>query len=403
VSDDNAVLFTPMLPEVAAGSLEPSHIYVPIRTSLRRTEVVQAEVTGVDLDEKVVHAHDDSVDRRRNPDEADFEVPYDHLVVALGSVPDYKGVEGVKEFSFDFTDIQDAMTIRNHVVSCFETADRLEDTETRRAFTTFVIAGGGFSGAELAGALNDMAREMLDYYPNVSEDDVRVVVAHSRDRILPELSESLSEYALGKMRENGVEFVLGEYVISADAEKGTVCLESGDEIRTETLVWTAGNRPHPLVEESELPDDSGAVKVDEHLSVPGHDGVWAAGDCACIHDSKTGERHPATAQHAIGAAKTAAGNVHATVTDSEDSMKEHTYRSKGQLCVIGRRSACAEVRGLLFSGFLAWLMWRAIYLMKLPGAERKIRVSGSWFIEMFFPRDIVQTVGTQAREVLRDE
>jgi len=401
VSDDNAVLFTPMLPEVAGGTLKPSHIYVPIRTSLRRTEVVQGEVTNIDTDEKTVRFHDDSVDKRRNPEEADDKLSYDHLVLTLGSVPDYKGVEGVEEFAFDFTDIGDAISIRNHVVSCFETADRVDDPDVRRAFTTFVVAGGGFSGAELAGALNDMARETIEYYSNISQDDLRVVVVHSHDRILPELSESLSEYALKRMRERGVEFILDEYVTSTDAERGVVCTESGDEIRTETLVWTVGNVPHPVASETGLPNEKSAVKVDEYLSVPENDGVWAAGDCASIHDAKTGERHPATAQHSISAAKHVGKNVHATVTDGE--LTEHTYSSKGQLCVIGKRSACAEVNGWQFSGLFAWMMWRAIYLMKLPGIERKTRVSVSWLIELFFPPDIVQTIGTEAREVLREE
>ncbi len=396
VSKDNSMLFTPMLPEVAGGSLGPTQITSPLRTSLRRTEVVQAEVTGLDPDSKEVYI--DGTAKGREAEIAadggieDEALGYDHLVLSLGAVPNHMGMEGIEEFAFDFKSLRDAISIRNHVIGCFEKADRTDDPEEREALVTFVIAGAGFSGAELAGALNDLVHEMLVYYPNVPEEEVEVAVVHSRDRILPELSEGLAEHSLGKMRQRGVNFRLGERVEGADA--GTVELSSGEEVRTETLVWTAGNRPHPLVEESELPNDGGAVEVDENLSVPGFDGIWAAGDCAKVVDAETGERHPPTAQHATRAAKTLADNVH-SATVGDGSLKPHSHDSQGQLCVIGHQSACAEVKGHCFSGFFAWLMWRAVYLGKLPGTERKLRVLFSWTIELFFPRDIVQTVGSE--------
>lgn len=405
VSKDNSMLFTPMLPEVAGGSLGPTHITSPLRTSLRRTEVVQAEVTGLDPDTKELYVDGGRTRREAEVaadggDGSEGEVlSYDHLVVSLGAVPNHMGMEGVKEYAFDFKTLQDAISIRNHVIACFEAADRTDDPEEREALVTFVVAGAGFSGAELAGALNDLVHEMLVYYPNVPEEEVEVVVVHSRDRILPELSEGLAEHSLEKMRQRGVDFLLGERVEGADPDAGTVELSSGEELRTETLVWTAGNRPHPLVEESELPDDGGAVEVDENLSVPGFDGVWAAGDCAKVVDAETGERHPPTAQHATRAAKTLADNVR-SATAGDGDLTPHSHESQGQLCVIGHQSACAEVKGHRFSGFFAWLMWRAVYLGKLPGTERKLRVLFSWTTELFFPRDIVQTVGS---EVLRGE
>lgn len=401
VSKNNSMLFTPMLPEVAGGTLGPTQITSPLRTSLRRTEVIQAEVTGLDPDAKEVYV--DGASKGREAEiAADGGIEgealgYDHLVVSLGAVPNHMGMEGIEEVAFDFKSLQDAISIRNHVIECFEKADRTDDPEEREALVTFVIAGAGFSGAELAGALNDLVHEMLVYYPNVPEEEVEVVVVHSRDRILPELSEDLAEHSLVKMRERGVNFVLGERVEGADPEAGTVELSSGEEVRTETLVWTAGNRPHPLIEESDLPSERGAVEVDEHLSVPGFDGVWAAGDCAKVVDTETGERHPPTAQHATRAAKTLAENVHKKTVGNGD-LKPHSHESQGQLCVIGHQSACAEVKGHCFSGFFAWLMWRAVYLGKLPGTERKLRVLFSWTTELFFPRDIVQTVGS---EVLR--
>lgn len=401
VSDDNSMLFTPMLPEVAGGSLGPTHITSPLRTSLRRTEVVRAEVTGLNPDAKEVYL--DGGQTRRSSEiavdggDGHETMDYDHLVLSLGSVPDHMGMDGVEEFAFSFKTLQDAISIRNHVVGCFERADRTDDPEMREALVTFVVAGAGFSGAELAGALNDLVREMLVYYPNIPDGEVEVVVVHSRDHILPELSEGLAQHSLERMRERGVNFLLEERVEGADPDAGTVELSSGDEIRAETLVWTAGNRPHPLVEESDLPTDCGAVEVDEHLTVPGFEGVWAAGDCAKVVDAETGERHPPTAQHATRAAKTLADNIHSEVAGDGD-LKPHSHDSQGQLCVIGHQSACAEVKGHCFSGFFAWLMWRTVYLGKLPGTERKLRVLFSWTIELFFPRDIVQTVGS---EVLR--
>ena len=398
VSKDNSMLFTPMLPEVAGGTLGPTQITSPLRTSLRRTEVVQAEVTGLDPAEKEVYI-DGTANKRETEVAADGgdgheTMDYDHLVLSLGAVPNHMGMEGVEEYAFDFKTLQDAISIRNHVIACFEAADRTDDPEEREALVTFVVAGAGFSGAELAGALNDLVHEMLVYYPNVPEEEVEVVVVHSRDRILPELSEDLAEHSLERMRGRGVNFVLKERVEGADPDAGTVELSSGEELRTETLVWTAGNRPHPLIEESELPSERGAVEVDKHLSVPGFDGIWAAGDCAKVVDAETGERHPPTAQHAIRAAKTLADNVHST-TVGDRGFKPHSHESQGQLCVIGHQSACAEVNGRCFSGFFAWLMWRAVYLWKLPGAERKLRVLFSWTTELFFPRDIVQTVGSE--------
>lgn len=420
VSETNAILFTPMLAEVAAGSLEPTHITSPLRTSLRRTRVVQAEATDVDFDARRVSL--DGGGRTVEPPQAAREaategtatdgsgtaagaadaLPYDHLVLAVGSETNYFGMDGVRAFAFDFKDLGDAMSIRNHVIACFERAERVEDPDRRRALVTFVIAGGGFAGAELAGALNDLVHEMLVYYPNIPPEEVEVVLVHSGERVMPALSESLSEYACERMRERGVTFRLGTRVEGADPDAGTVSLSDGAVLRTETLVWTAGVRPNPLVERLDVPQvDSGAIRAEATFAVPDREGVWAVGDCAAIVDPETGERHPNTAQYATRAGERLADNVYATVGGG--APEPMTYRSQGTLAVIGHQSACAELRGRRFSGLFAWVLWRAVYLFKLPGTERQIRVFVSWFIELFFPRDIVQTLDFEAREVLRDE
>ena len=382
ISETNALLFTPMLAEVAASSLEPTHISSPLRTSLRRTSVVRGRVAGIDLDRRRVLLAPGVSNRHQ-------EEPFDHVVLALGAVSNYLGMDDVAAEAFDFRSLADAIAIRNHVIEMFERADREPDPDRRRALLTFVVAGGGFAGAELAGGLNDFARGMLAFYPNVPRDEVAVVLVHSRDRILPELSDELAAYALERMRARGVTFRLSSRV--AGARRGAVLLTPEAEIRTETLVWTAGTMPNPLL--ATLPverDKRGAVIAEGTLAVPGHPGVWAVGDCAVVPNAAGGATSPPTAQFALRQAKTLAHNLHATLHGRP--LKPFRFKEIGLLCVVGHHTACAEIRGLRFSGLFAWLMWRGIYLAKLPGLERKAHVLFAWLIELFFPRDMVQTV-----------
>jgi NADH:ubiquinone reductase (H+-translocating) len=325
-------------------------------------------------------------------------VPYDQLVLALGSVSNYLGMANVEKLAFNFKSLLDAIRIRNRVIEMFERADREADASERAAFLSFVIAGGGFAGVELAGALNDFARGILADYPNLSPNELSIVLVHSRDRILPELSESLAGYAQKKMEARGVRFRLNARL--SDVRPGVVVVSDG-EIWARTLVWTAGTAPNPLLKAQSFEcDKRGAVKVDSTLAVPGHLGVWALGDCAAVTDSKTGQQCPPTAQFAIREATTVARNIAAQLKGRQS--KNFHFDSLGALCVVGHQTACAELRvpfargkSVRFSGLLAWLMWRGIYLSKLPGMERKIRVLMDWVIELFFPRDIVQTIDLQ--------
>ena len=390
ISDSNALLFTPMLAEVATSSLEPTHISSPLRTSLRRTDVVRGRVHGIDVEgRRVLLAPDGG-----SAGAAAGEVPYDHLVLALGSVSNYLAMDNLQENALDFKTLSDAIRIRNQVIDVFERADREPNPEIRRPLLTFVVAGGGFAGAELAGGLNDFARGMLVYYPNIPTEELRVIVVHSRERILPELSAPLADYALEHMKERGVTFKLGSRV--ADAGRGVVVLDSDENIRTETLVWTAGTKPNPLLRDLPVEHDKrGAVSVDENLAVRDHAGLWAVGDCAAVTDAKTGEPCPPTAQFALREAHTLAHNIHANVRGRPP--KAFHFSGLGTLCVVGHHTACAEIKGVRFSGLLAWMMWRAIYLSKLPGLDRKARVFVDWSIELFFPRDIVQTIEVDQR------
>jgi NADH dehydrogenase len=387
ISEGNALLFTPLLAEVAGGSLEPSHISSPLRTSLRRTDVVRARVTGVDL--KCRRVLLESVGS--NPE----SIQYDHLIFALGSVSNYFGNANVRNTAFDFKNLLDAIRIRSHVIDMFELADHELKESVRRQLLTFVIAGGGFAGVELAGALNDFARGILADYPHLSKEEINVILVHSRDVILPELSQTLATYARRSMEARGVHFELGRRV--TDACPGWVSLDD-HKIPAWTLVWTAGTVPNPLLREVGLETDKrGAARVDTTLAISGHRGLWALGDCAVIVDAKNGQPCPPTAQFALREGKVVARNIKAAMQNKK--LEDFHFDSMGALCVVGYHTACAELnlpwpirKSVRFSGLLAWLMWRGIYLSKLPGLERKVRVFIDWTTELFFPRDIVQTI-----------
>jgi NADH:quinone reductase (non-electrogenic) len=390
VNETNALLFTPMLAEVAGSSLEPSHISTPLRSTLRRTEFIRGVVTEVNLQNRLVILRGDA-----NGTSARREVRYDHLVFALGSISNHLGMTNIEKFAFNFKSLLDAIRIRNHVIEMFERADLESDPSVRSSFLTFVVAGGGFAGVELAGALNDFAHGILADYPRLRPEELKVVLVHSRDRVLPELSESLARYAQEKMQLRGVSFRLNTRIM--DASPGVVLLSEG-EIHTETLVWTAGTLPNPLLKSLLLEKDKrGALLVDDTLAVPGAPGLWAIGDCAAVTDSATGHPCPPTAQFALREAEVLAGNIVAQL--EQRPLRKFHFDSLGALCVVGHQTACAELsvpfnrsKSLRFSGLFAWLLWRGIYLAKLPGLERKIRVLMDWTIELFFPRDIVQTI-----------
>jgi NADH dehydrogenase len=391
ISETNSLLFTPMLAEVAGSSLEPSHISTPLRSSLPRTNFIRATVETIDLEKRIVKLATDPSRQDRGP----REIPYDQLVLALGAISNYLGMANVQKHALDFKSLLDAIRVRNRVIEMFERADAEINPELRQRLLTFVIAGGGFAGVELAGALNDFGRGILADYPNLRPEDLNVILVHSREHILPELSESLGRYAQEKMADRGVIFRLNARL--KDFQTGTVLLSDG-EIPAETLVWTAGTAPNPLLRTLPVERDKrGAVIVETTLAVKDHPGVWALGDCAAVTDSVTGKACPPTAQFALREAPVLAKNIHALWEGR--ALRPFHFDSLGSLCVVGHQTACAELsvpfaraKSIRFSGLLAWAMWRGIYLAKLPGLERKIRVLMDWTVELFFPRDIVQTI-----------
>ncbi|MDQ6663640.1 MAG: NAD(P)/FAD-dependent oxidoreductase [Acidobacteriota bacterium] len=392
VSDTSALLFTPMLSEVAGGSLEPSHISSPLRSALRRTEVIRGRAEKIDLERHCVSIACAEGSSNGHP----RELRYDHLILALGSRANYMGIEGVEKSALNFKRLIDAIGIRNHVIGAFESADREPPGPERSQLLTFVVAGGGFAGAELAGALNDFARGIAADYSNLRPDEIKIVLVHSRDRILPELSDSLAEYAQKRLSERGVCFELNAHV--SGFRPGVILLEGGKEIAAQTLVWTAGTKPCTLLDAHAVEHDKrGAVIVDGTLAVLGRPGVWALGDCAAITDTRSGKLYPPTAQFAQRQSRTLAANIQASLRGSPP--QEFQFDSLGSFCVVGYHTACAELtipffrhKSVRFSGLPAWFLWRTVYLLKLPGVERKLRVVVDWTMELFFPRDIAQTI-----------
>jgi NADH dehydrogenase len=379
VDSENFFTFTPLLPEVPSGSIHPKHIVFPLRALLRRTTVRQAEVKSIDLQRKVVvsaHCH-------RCGDDL---VPFDHLVLALGSVPNYFGLPGVREQALTMKSLADATALHAHVIDKLEHADLQPSAAARKPLLTFVVAGGGFAGVETLAELNDFVRGAGRYYPRVAGAEVRMALVHSGNRVLPEVSESLSAYALKKLQARGVEVLLRTRVLGC--ENGAVRLSDGTTIPTATFVWAAGTSPHPLLERIDVPRaKNGKVLVEPTMAVLDRPGLWAIGDGAAIPDVVTGGTCPPTAQYALRQGKRLAENIAATIEGR--SMTPFRFKALGLLAGLGRRSAVAEVFGLKFSGLPAWWLWRTIYLMKLPGVERKVRVALDWTLDCFFPRDIV--------------
>lgn len=382
VSQSNYLLHTPMLSEVAAGELEAQHISAPLRAAVPDTQVIHATAEAID-----VESH--TVTLRATPGSLPQKLAFDHLILAMGSVANYYGLEGLEAHSLPLKTLADASRLRNHVISLLERADVEPDEDKRRPLLTFAVAGAGFAGVEMLAALHNMVQGVLRYYPNIARHEPRFVMIHSRDRILPELSEKLAEYALAKMKARGIEFLLGVRV--AGATPDAVLFKGREPLPTRTLIWTAGSQPSPVLRSLPCEHDArGAVLTDSALQVRGLSNVWAVGDSAAIpNPNEDGAFYPPTAQHALREGKVVAENI-TRVLDGQPP-RPFRFQAIGLLASLGTRTAVAEIRGFRFSGLLAWLMWRSIYWSKLPGVEKKVRVGLDWLLDLLFPRDIVLT------------
>ena len=378
VSRDNFFLFTPMLHEVAASDVDITHIVSPLRALLHRTRIVVGEVQAIDMERRLVRiVHGDRTHSH--------DLPYDQLLITLGSTTNFYGLPGLEEKAVTMKTLGDAIHLRNRVIDALEQAST-ECGSGEESPLTVLVAGGGFAGVETIAAVNDFMREALAFYPRLRQSELRLVLVHAGPYILPELGEDLGIYAAHKLTDRGVEIRTGVRVTAVDAEN--VTLSDGARIATRLLVWTAGTSPHPLLHELPCTLDRGRVVVDATLAVPGWKGVWALGDCAVVPDPRTGKPHPPTAQHALREARTAAANICAAI-DGRPAVP-FAFRTVGQLAAIGRRTGVARVFGIRFSGFVAWWLWRTVYLSKLPRFEKKVRVALDWTLDLLFPKDFVQ-------------
>jgi NADH:ubiquinone reductase (H+-translocating) len=378
VSRDNFFLFTPMLHEIAASDLEITNIVNPLRKLLRRVEVFVGEVTRIDLPNKRVvisHGHHDHSHR----------LEYDHLVIALGSISNFFNLPGFAELALPMKSLPDAIQLRARIIRSLEEANAECSLGDRQSLLTFVVAGGGFAGVETVAALNDFVREALRFYPNLNEEMLRVVLVHPGAVILPELGENLGRYAQQVLAQRGVEIRLNTRVKSMTEDE--VCLNDGPPIPSCTLIWTAGTMPNPLLSSLPCQKDGGRVLVNEFLQIPGWPGVWAVGDSAFVPDvHQPGKSHPPTAQHAIREGRVVAQNI--ALAFAGRPPKQFSFKTIGLLASIGRRTGVARIFGFNFSGFFAWWLWRTIYLSKLPGLDKKVRVAFDWTLDLLFRKDV---------------
>ncbi|HET9030224.1 MAG TPA: NAD(P)/FAD-dependent oxidoreductase [Candidatus Aquilonibacter sp.] len=380
VSRENFSLFTPMLPEVSSGELDVRNVVTPIRSQLRRTRFLLGDVTSIDVTAaRVVVQHTLS-----GVEEA---LPYDHLVLALGSNTSTFGLPGVAERVFALKTLEDAGILRNRLVWLLELADSIDDPVERARLLTIAVVGGGFTGVEATGELVEFFHSVIRYYPHVQLKDVRVVLVEGGPALLPGLPEKMGRYSEDLLRKRKVEIITGDGVARADDD--ALILASGTRIETRTIIWSAGVKPSSTVAATPLPKTRrGAVEVGEDFRVPGFANVWAAGDCAAIPNGNGGT-FPPTAQHAIREGPVLAENIVAVLRGKP--TKPFRFASLGMMASLGGRKAVAQLPGdRVLTGFLAWFLWRSYYLMRLPGLDRKLHVAFDWTLELLFPRDIAE-------------
>lgn len=378
ISERNYFVFQPLLPEVASGTINAQDAVSPLRLLLPDVKVRLAEVRGINAEAKTVQL----VQGRKR---ILHDIPYDHLVVASGQITNLSLFRGFEQHSLTMKDLSDAFHLRNQVIQCLELADVTENAVLKKRLLTFVVAGGGFSGVETIGELAEMIRRTLHFYPNISMDQIRLVLIQHGNRILPELDEDLSAYAQKKLEKRGIEIMLGVGVQSASSTALTT--SDGLVIHTTTIVTTIGNGPSAFVKSLGLPLERGKIKTDRTMRVEGLANVWALGDIAAI-PLKKGGWAPPTAQFTVQEASVLAHNI---LSQSQDKpLRSFDYIPKGALASLGNYSAVANLFGKNFYGILAWFLWRSFYISMLPGFSTKVRVALNWMFDYVMPRTIVQ-------------
>ncbi len=377
VNDANFMLYTPLLPGAAGGTLDPRHVVVPLRSQLVRTELLIGSVTGADPNSRVLAV--------RRVDGERLELGYDQLLVALGSVSRVLPIPGLAEHATGLKSLSDAIALRNQLLTCLDIAESVQDPVRRAEYLGFVFVGAGYAGVEGLAELQDFAAQTIELYPRCRADGMRWVLVEAQERIMPEVPASLSAFATRELLGRGIE-IDTQTTLAAVTAQGAI-LSNGEHIASRTVVWTAGVAPSPVVASLGLPvDEGGRIEVDRELRVTGRPGVWAIGDCAAVPDpSRQGQACPPTAQHAIRQGRLAASNIAATL--QYKPLHAFRYRTAGMVAELGHNNAVAITLGVRWRGLPAWLLARTYHLLLMPGIGRKLRLLMDWNVALLFGRD----------------
>jgi NADH:ubiquinone reductase (H+-translocating) len=390
VSEDNFLLFTPMLPQVASGMIETRHVVIPIRTLCKKATFYEAQIKNIDPYGKIVTLT--GTNERRG-----ISLHYDFLVIALGSQTNFFGIDKMEERAYSMKTLNDAVVLRNRIIDMLEQAENESDPILKKSLLTLVIVGAGFAGIETAGELNDFVQDARKYYPNIKKEDIRVIVLEAASFILPGFNEKLAKFTLEKLTRHGIEVKLGKKLSSfsgseviiedvVDPNKTSASQPVIESIQTRTLVWTAGITPVDIIKKSVFKTNRGGIIVNEFLEASDFPEVFAIGDCCYLLNPQTNRPYPPTAQSAEAGAKIVAYNLQAIIKNKQ--KKKFEFSSRGQMAIIGKRSAIATIFGLHLHGFVAWWIWRTVYLSKIPRLDKRVRIFVDWTIDLLFDRDI---------------
>jgi NADH dehydrogenase len=382
--------YQPFLPEAGAGSIQPRHTVVPLRQTLRDAEVVTGWVTAVEHARRVATV--------RPLEGEPYDIPYDLLVMAVGAVPRTLPIPGLADWAMGFRTVEEAIRLRNRALECLDIAESTTDPEIRRRCLTFVFVGGGYAGVEAIAETEDLARYATRYLRHVTPDDLRFVLVEATGRILPEVGEDMGRWTVDQLRERGIEVRLETRLEST--VDGEVVLSDGSTMSADTVVWTAGVRPHPLLAATDLPlDDRGRLVCRADLRVEGVEGAWGAGDCTAVPDlTHPGAFCSPSAQHAVRQAKTLGDNIVATLRGAEP--RDYRHQHNGSVASLGLYKGVAQVKGVKIKGFPAWFLHRTYHMSKVPTTRRKVAVLTDWTIAFLFKRDVTSLWSTHS--ALRD-
>jgi NADH dehydrogenase len=380
ISEENCMVFQPMLPEVVGGSIAPRHVVNSLRLLCRDARILKGRIERILWPERTLILNAGAFS-------GNIEIQFEHLVLTLGAVIDLSRIPGMSEHAYLLRNVGDAMLLRATVISRIEEANLESNPENKRRLLTFVIVGGGYSGVETAGQILDLFRCIHGYYPALSAQDLQVFLVHSQDHLLPTLNRNLGDYTARQLTKRGLKLLLNQRVKAVTAHRAY--LADGSTIETNTVIATVGTAPHPLVtrlcEDNQLAADKGRIITEPTCQVQGQPQLWASGDCAAVPFGQGGYC-PGTAQFAMRQGILLGRNL--VRCTQKQPLQPFVFKGLGELASIGHRTAVADILGFNFSGFPAWWLWRTIYLLKLPRLDRKVRVVLDWTLDLFFPREI---------------